>query len=205
MSATGAYFIKPQSGFNGIPPYSASPDGITLDLGGLGGTLEIKPGGVSNSQVSATAAITLTKLASTPLSILGQVSNALSANTLTTAAYASLGISITPITGKMAIIIGKLSINMESTGNISLNGKLVTTLTTVYSQPIIMINANSAAVTVNADVVDIPILGIFLNPNGVATVDLQVFSSVAGQYTVLGQSGFGSGFSPTYISAITLG
>jgi hypothetical protein len=43
-------------------------DGVTLDQGGAGSTLEIKTGGISNTQVNASAAITLTKLAATTAS-----------------------------------------------------------------------------------------------------------------------------------------
>jgi len=208
MSARGAYFINPQSGFNGIPPFggAVSPDGITLDLLGAGGTLEIKSGGVSNNQVSATAAIALTKMATTPLSILGQVSNFLTAVYNTTTTYTSIGIPIVPIAGKIAIIIGKISLNMEATGLIGFNAKLVSTLAGVYgANAVASLIENTAAITVNEETIDIPVLSIYLNPDGVKTIDLQVNSSVASQFRILSSASVGAGLTPTYISAITFG
>ena len=43
-------------------------DGVTLDQLGTGSTLEVKSGGISNTQISGTAAIALTKLAATTVS-----------------------------------------------------------------------------------------------------------------------------------------
>ena len=55
-----------------ILPGSLNPsitDGITLDQSGSGSSIEIKAGGVSNTQVNAAAAIALTKLATTTANV----------------------------------------------------------------------------------------------------------------------------------------
>jgi hypothetical protein len=58
---SGVFSIK--NGGVGTAQLGSITDGITLDQSGAGSTLEVKTGGISNAQVSATAAIAFTKLA----------------------------------------------------------------------------------------------------------------------------------------------
>ena len=89
-------------------------DGVTLDQSGTGSTLEVKAGGISNTQVNASAAIALSKLASVGSNNVVLVSNgsgivSASAVTSTTLGYLDATSSIqTQLNAKSSLITGDI-------------------------------------------------------------------------------------------------
>ena len=65
---SGVFSIK--NGGVGTTQLGTITDGITLDQAGTGSTLEVKAGGISNTQVAAAAAIAYSKLAALSLNII---------------------------------------------------------------------------------------------------------------------------------------
>lgn len=114
-------------------------DGVTLDQSGSGSTLEVKAGGISNTQISSSAAIAYSKLA-----LSGSIVNA-DINSSAAIAYSKLALSASivnaDISGSAAIAYSKLALALSI-----VNGDISASAAIAYSK---LALSNSI---VNADV-----------------------------------------------------